>query len=75
MNYKLMQEVDGYPSVHTEDLNEKEANEMLQRHRNFFPESYWWIEPYEESEKAEHYYNRDVPRGAVDGWEDLFSND
>ena len=38
---------------HTTNLSKESAEEMLQRHKNCFPQHNWWIEPVKENHIAE----------------------
>lgn len=61
--------VDGCSYEESNDLEFDEANVELARYEKLFPDTYYYIEPYEHTEpEPERYYNE----RAVDGWEDMY---
>ena len=62
---------DGYPEIHTKDLSEIDADELVDKLRELFPQYYYYkefVEVVEEFDDEERHYNNN----AVDGWEDLY---
>ena len=61
---------DGYPNEEqTEIENFEEAIKVQQHYEELFPDTQYYIEPYEYTEpKPERHYNNN----AVDGWEDIY---
>ena len=66
--WNVMVIVNGYHEVHTEDLSEQEADDLVKRLRDYFPDNEYYAEQVEYVEKVERYYNEN----AVDGWEDMY---
>jgi hypothetical protein len=60
---------DGYPCEESNELTKADADKELARYQEFFPDTIYYIEPYEYTEpKEERHYNEN----AVDGWEDMY---
>lgn len=60
---------DGYPNEEVNDLEFDKANVELARYEKLFPDTDYYIEPYEHIEpEPERHYNEN----AVDGWEDIY---
>lgn len=66
--WNVMVIVNGYDEVHTEDLSEQGADELVKRLKNFFPDNDYYVEMVERVKKVERHYNEN----AVDGWEDMY---
>lgn len=60
----------GYFNEHTQNLTLEEAKEMLQRHKNCFPNTDWMIQGEQKQESESRYYNDK----AIDGWEDIYQH-
>ena len=73
--FKLMEIVDGYCEVHTEWLTKEEADEMLQRHSECFPDIHFYTQQHDGSETPLDKTYRVTPSDACDGWEDIYSHD
>lgn len=73
MMYKLLESDGmGYWNIHTEWLTKEEAEEMRDEYAQYFPESDWIIKPHERGEKYKGAEFRNTPRGACDGWNDIY---
>jgi hypothetical protein len=59
---------DGYPEIHTKDLSEIDADNLVDNLRELFPQYYYYKDFVEYVEEVERHYNEN----AVDGWEDLY---
>lgn len=66
--FNVMVIVDGYPEIHTEDINENNANELCENLKRLFPNFEYYVECVEYKEKIQRHYNEN----AIDGWEDLY---
>ena len=69
--FKLMEANKFYTVCHTKGLTKAEAEEMLKRHAECFPNLQYWLEAEDEDEEekeSRHYNER-----AVDGWEDIYN--
>ena len=62
----------GTPSVHTSELKESEAREILKDYTETFPDVYYYIEPMFEWDKTTSTNKREYSIYMADGWEDLF---
>ena len=60
--------VDGYPEIHTKDLSEIDAEKLVDKLRELFPQYYYYKDIVEVIEYVERHYNEN----AVDGWEDIY---
>jgi len=72
--FKLMEANGGYSVCHTKGLTEQEAYEMMERHKDCFPDLDYWVAPHDEDDDREDepkHYNEN----ACDGWEDIYSYD
>ena len=69
--FKLMELIKGYSEIHTKGITKQEAEEMLERHQDRFPDSQWWIEPHSEEDDRED-ETRHYNENACDGWEDIY---
>jgi hypothetical protein len=73
MLYKLLQsDGDGYFHIHTEYLERKEADEMLEHYAKTFPDSDWMIESHERDDVKRDDDVMNIPKDACDGWEDIY---
>jgi len=68
--FKLMVEHEGYPYIEMDDLSLEEATKEEAHFKKLFPENNYWIE--ESSGSPEPKPHRFIPRGAADGWNDLY---
>ena len=59
---------DGYPEIHTRDLSEIDAEKLVDKLRELFPQHYYYKDVVEVIEYVERHYNEN----AIDGWEDLY---
>ena len=69
--FRLMEACNEYAVCHTKGLTKAEANEMLKRHAECFPNLHYWVEAHDEEdeEKESRHYNE----RAVDGYEDIYN--
>lgn len=70
MNYKVMENSEGFGQEHTTNLSLEEAQELYNRLQDYFPDIQYWIEQdYNDDirQEAKYYNNK-----AIDGWEDLY---
>jgi hypothetical protein len=68
--WNVMVIVDGYDEVHTEDLSEQGADELVKRLKNFFPDNDYYAQQVEYIPPV--YPHRHYNNNAVDGWEDIY---
>jgi hypothetical protein len=66
--WNVMVIVDGYPEIHTKDLSEIDAEKLVDKLRELFPQYYYYKDIVEVIEYVERHYNEN----AVDGWEDIY---
>jgi hypothetical protein len=59
---------DGYSEIHTKDLSEIDAEKLVDKLRELFPQYYYYKDIVEVIEYVERHYNEN----AVDGWEDIY---
>ena len=68
--WRVMVIVDGYPEVHTDDLSEEEADDLLRRLKGFFPDLDYYSEQIEYIPPI--YPRYPYNNSSVDGWEDIY---
>tara|TARA_R110000868_G_scaffold285286_4_gene545749 strand:+ start:81 stop:320 length:240 start_codon:yes stop_codon:yes gene_type:complete len=64
---------DGYPQVEASDLSYEEAVAEMNRLKNFFPDTIYFVDVQgDEQEQEREPMRRMNTNGIVDGWEDFF---